>query len=342
MPVKFSEFPIGAINADLELVGFNSATPANVQVSYPDIKNDILASATNIYNANGTLSATTRTISYNVTAGSGVENKLVLRNLTVTGGANNDFIFQAANNTGPVLQIWNPNYGGSFSFGGNGTISFGSGRLNLSTSAFDIAFLPSGVERVRFFTTGNVAIGSTTDNGSKLQVTGQSRFGGVGNGTCAIFDNGITVNGGITLGEFTFAPYMSITQTSTTTQWGTTSFGGNNLIAGHPGILITSAATGRTFSYGSVISGGGTGVWATYRYFYDDVSLVMQYSASAITQVASSMLTLNSTTKGFLPPRMTTAQKNAIGTPAAGLVVYDTDLNKLCVFTTAWQTITSV
>ena len=56
----------------------------------------------------------------------------------------------------------------------------------------------------------------------------------------------------------------------------------------------------------------------------------------------SAILEAYSTTKGFLPPRMTTAQKNAISTPAAGLVVYDTDLNKLCVYTTAWQTITSV
>lgn len=58
-------------------------------------------------------------------------------------------------------------------------------------------------------------------------------------------------------------------------------------------------------------------------------------NTSAITQI-------NSTTKGFLPPRMTTTQKNAIGTPAAGLMVYDTTLNKLCVFTTAWETITSI
>lgn len=58
--------------------------------------------------------------------------------------------------------------------------------------------------------------------------------------------------------------------------------------------------------------------------------------------VGSAMLEAVSTTKGFLPPRMTTAQKNAIATPAAGLILYDTTLNKLCVFTTAWETITSV
>jgi hypothetical protein len=56
----------------------------------------------------------------------------------------------------------------------------------------------------------------------------------------------------------------------------------------------------------------------------------------------SAILAIDSTTQGFLPPRMTTTQKNAIATPAAGLMVYDTTLNKLCVYTTAWETITSV
>lgn len=64
---------------------------------------------------------------------------------------------------------------------------------------------------------------------------------------------------------------------------------------------------------------------------------------SSLTNIqASSALQVESTSKGFLPPRMTTTQKNAISSPAAGLIVYDTTLNKLCVFTTAWETITSV
>jgi hypothetical protein len=60
------------------------------------------------------------------------------------------------------------------------------------------------------------------------------------------------------------------------------------------------------------------------------------------TEVASALFALNSTTTGFLPPRMTTAQKNAIVSPASGLVVFDTTLNKLCVFTTVWETVTSI
>jgi hypothetical protein len=40
---------------------------------------------------------------------------------------------------------------------------------------------------------------------------------------------------------------------------------------------------------------------------------------------ASAQLDVQSVTKGFLPPRMTKAQRNAIATPADGLVVYQTD-----------------
>jgi hypothetical protein len=40
---------------------------------------------------------------------------------------------------------------------------------------------------------------------------------------------------------------------------------------------------------------------------------------------------------------MTTTQKTAVATPAAGLVVFDTTLAKLCVYSgAAWETITSV
>jgi len=53
------------------------------------------------------------------------------------------------------------------------------------------------------------------------------------------------------------------------------------------------------------------------------------------------MLDVQSTTAGVRFPNMTTTQKNAI-TPALGTVIYDTTLNKLCVYVGSWQTITSV
>ncbi len=40
---------------------------------------------------------------------------------------------------------------------------------------------------------------------------------------------------------------------------------------------------------------------------------------------ASALLDLNSSDKGFLPPRMSSAQRDAIALPAAGLIIYNTD-----------------
>jgi hypothetical protein len=42
---------------------------------------------------------------------------------------------------------------------------------------------------------------------------------------------------------------------------------------------------------------------------------------------ASAVLSVTSTTQGFLPPVMTATQGSAIGTPAEGLIIYVTDTN---------------
>ncbi|MDW7997063.1 MAG: hypothetical protein RMJ46_05220, partial [Bacteroidota bacterium] len=42
---------------------------------------------------------------------------------------------------------------------------------------------------------------------------------------------------------------------------------------------------------------------------------------------SSALLDLESTTQGLLVPRMTQAQRNAIASPATGLIIYQTDNN---------------
>lgn len=61
-------------------------------------------------------------------------------------------------------------------------------------------------------------------------------------------------------------------------------------------------------------------------------------ASSSTTINASAILQADSTTKGFLPPRMTTAQRDAIVSPAIGLMLYNTTTNRLTVYTNAGWT----
>jgi hypothetical protein len=54
------------------------------------------------------------------------------------------------------------------------------------------------------------------------------------------------------------------------------------------------------------------------------------------------LLKLESTTKGFRPPSMTTTERNAISTPIAGLMIYNNSTNKLNFYNgSAWEAVTS-
>ncbi|MBI4649402.1 MAG: hypothetical protein HY738_23085, partial [Bacteroidia bacterium] len=59
------------------------------------------------------------------------------------------------------------------------------------------------------------------------------------------------------------------------------------------------------------------------------------------TAHSSAMLDVKSLTKGFLAPRLTTAQRNAISSPATGLLVFDTNLGSYYFYTgSGWTNLT--
>ena len=170
---------------------------------------------------------------------------------------------------------------------------------------------------------GNVLIGTTTDAGYRLDVNGTARVSGTTTITPA------------TLTGATATSALDIAQT-----WNTT---------GTPIALKVNITDTASNALSDLISlqVGGTPRFRILKSGFFALNGSGEISGSTViggTGInASSQLEVRSTTKGFLPPRMTTTQKNAIATPAAGLVVYDTTLGKLCVRgAAAWETITSV
>lgn len=72
-------------------------------------------------------------------------------------------------------------------------------------------------------------------------------------------------------------------------------------------------------------------------FFSFSQNLYSQVGINTTTPDPSSVLDITSTTQGMLTPRMTSAQRIAITTPATGLLVYDTDENAFYYFNgTAW------
>ena len=84
---------------------------------------------------------------------------------------------------------------------------------------------------------------------------------------------------------------------------------------------ITTLASGDLLDI-SQDAGGGS--FDTKSIDYDDILIQLFGTA---TPHPSAIIELVSTSKGFIPPKMTTAQRTAI-TGVAGLMVYDTTLNQ--------------
>jgi hypothetical protein len=70
-----------------------------------------------------------------------------------------------------------------------------------------------------------------------------------------------------------------------------------------------------------------------------EISAQNNVGIGTVAPAPSSILDLTATDKGFLVPRLTSAQRLAIATPARGLLVYDTDLSCFFFFEAAWQSL---
>jgi hypothetical protein len=201
--------------------------------------------------------------------------------------------------------------------------------FNSSTTASPILFgvYNSGAsqtqEVARISAARNFLVGGIVDAGFKLDITGTTRLQGATQ-------------------IYTAAPTFLI-DASTTTNGSYMQFrnGGNCYIGNDNSTGSLFAGIAYAFN---IAAQSNKDVIITTNFTTIKVSGTTQSLViGSLTDVVSSTLTLVSTTKGFLPPRMTTTQKNAIATPATGLVVYDSILNKLALYTgAAWETVTSI
>ncbi len=200
--------------------------------------------------------------------------------------------------------------------------------------------------------TTQVAVNSNLGIGLTSGITARLHVKGDGTNPIAMFEGSGTVGDLVVFGTAATNAFPAIKRSGTRIDFRLAND------SAYTGITASGITTRQNSSGANMIihvDDLGVSKFATHMssgnlYFYNYATSLNVYSIGAndsinfgnVLAVASAKVQIDSTTKGFLPPRMTTAQKTAITTPAAGLVVYDTTLNKLCVYTTAWEVITSV
>jgi uncharacterized protein (TIGR02145 family) len=76
--------------------------------------------------------------------------------------------------------------------------------------------------------------------------------------------------------------------------------------------------------------------------FFSIDSVAQNVDIGTTSPAASAQLDVSNNSKGFLPPRMTTVQRDAISSPAAGLVIFNITANSLQLYNgTGWVSLTT-
>ena len=288
----------------------------------------------------------------------------------------------------------------------NGILQFGNNNINyiLAGNTFPGGFLvfkvnvsdetlTSGIEAMRITASGNLLIGTTTNNGAKLQVSGTIRANGSygqvdvdptsgafrfydgstfrgGFGTDAWATGGSAVNLTTYLDTGNYYIYSNSTASKIFTALSSGNIGINTTSPGAKLHIVDNSLqlriSGNSTDFYVYTWGGGTNIYGTEniyfgrdagannKFFFQNASatataLYVNTATSSIgvgttSPASTAILDVSSTTKGFLPPRMTASQRTSISTPATGLVVYQTDgVEGLYVNTSSgWKALTVV
>ena len=288
-----------------------------------------------------------------ITNGATSGNVNIVNGVPIISGANNNISdINSAVAKALVTKEWTTDYVGSFTGstnittlgtittgtwsgtviddlkGGTGFSSYATGDLLYASAANTLSKLTIGAANKVLTVSGGkpiwatLAVNNSNWDGTVLSITN----GGTGQSTAQAATNALTA-----VAAATNEHVLTKDTGSGNAIWkasATNLYTGDGTISGS-----------RTITNGSALRFTGTGA-ATATTFDNKAGYGFTNNAS-ITVDASAVVQLDSTTKGFLPPRMTTTQVNAISSPATGLVVYNTTLNQICFYNgTAWRKVT--
>lgn len=215
--------------------------------------------------------------------------------------------------------------------------SLGYATVLGTSNATALQFGTNALTRATIFSTGNIGINTTTDAGFRLDVNGTARVQSTLTvGTTAIISTEQAIISNSAAQQLRLYNSASAIGTQAQLTFTTNTFGA---VSSAISAVSLDNLGNQTLSF--LTSNAGT---VAERLRIWNTGNVLIQNGGTFTDVASSILTINSTTKGFLPPRGTNAQRLAITSPAVGLIFYCTDATEgLYIYTsTGWRSLTMV
>jgi len=217
-----------------------------------------------------------------------------------------------------------------------------TGTVNAASYSVGTLFVANATATYIGNTTANVQIGGLNVSGTPSALAGYGSSNSsvdivitnANNSTNASSDFAAYDNNGLVGNNFID---MGISSSGySNTFWTINGPSDGYIYTGNTNLTIGTASYGGGTNYINFFTGGTLAANERMR-----ITSTGKVGIGTTSPGTATILDVQSTTAGVRFPNMTTTQKTAL-TPAAGTVVFDTTLAKLCLYTgAAWQTITS-